>query len=74
MGAGLGLLLARVARGRVETVEEIVAQARSALDHGLDRHRLMLAPDCGLGFLPGEVAEQKLVNMVRGAGERGVGV
>ena len=26
----------------------------------------MLAPDCGLGFLPLDIAEQKLANMVGG--------
>ena len=32
---------------RVETVDEIVARLRAALDH-IDADRLMAAPDCGL--------------------------
>ena len=45
-------------------MSEIVCLARRALAKGLCRHRLMLAPDCGLGFLPLDIAEQKLANMV----------
>ena len=29
---------------------------RSAISNGLPPHRLMLAPDCGLGFLPLQVS------------------
>ena len=29
--------------------------------------RLIVAPDCGLGFLPREIAKEKLCNMVQAA-------
>ncbi len=48
-----------IARSRVETVEEIAGRIASALDH-IDRDRLVVAPDCGLGFLTPELAEAKL--------------
>ena len=48
-----------VARSRIETVDEVEARIRSALNH-IDRERLVVAPDCGLGLLPPELAEAKL--------------
>ena len=59
-----------------------LALGRTAIKNGLPPHRLMLAPDCGLGFLPlqvgskkrpavrnwiVQVAEAKLANMVEAA-------
>ena len=58
-----------------------LALGRAAIKNGLPPHRLMLAPDCGLGFLPlqvkskseyernwiVQVAEAKLANMVEAA-------
>merc|ERR1712130_1089365 len=64
---GLQLGVVKVARSRVESVEEVVALGRAAIKNGLPPHRLMLAPDCGLGFLPLQVAEAKLANMVEAA-------
>jgi len=53
-----------VARSRVETVEEITARLKSALNH-IDRDRLVVAPDCGLGLLPPAIAAEKLSLMVK---------
>jgi 5-methyltetrahydropteroyltriglutamate--homocysteine methyltransferase len=52
----------RIADSRVESVEEIVARLTRALDH-IDHHRLVAAPDCGLGFLDKALALKKLHNM-----------
>lgn len=48
-----------IASSRVETVDEVVARLRAVLQH-IDRDRLVLAPDCGLGLLTPELAEAKL--------------
>lgn len=55
-----------VARSRLETVDEIASRLRQALDH-IDRERLMVAPDCGLGFLDRNLAIAKLTNMCEAA-------
>jgi len=55
-----------VARSRVETVEEIVERVGEALKH-IPAQRLILAPDCGLGFLPLDILRKKLTNMVAAA-------
>lgn len=55
-----------VARSRVETMEEIKERVGEALKH-IPANRLILAPDCGLGFLPGDILRQKLANMVAAA-------
>ncbi|XP_019640564.1 PREDICTED: uncharacterized protein LOC109482322 [Branchiostoma belcheri] len=55
-----------IARSRVETVEEIRGRVREALRF-LPPHGLVLAPDCGLGFLPRDVLRDKLTNMVAAA-------
>ncbi len=55
-----------VARSRVESEEEIVARIRSALGH-IDRDRLVVAPDCGLGLLTPDLAVAKLSAMCRAA-------
>ncbi|CAH1272120.1 Hypp4774 [Branchiostoma lanceolatum] len=55
-----------IARSRVEPVEEIRGRVREALRF-LPPHRLVLAPDCGLGFLPRDVLRAKLKNMVAAA-------
>ena len=48
-----------VARSRLESVDEVEARIKAALDH-IDRDRLVIAPDCGLGMLPADIAEAKL--------------
>jgi 5-methyltetrahydropteroyltriglutamate--homocysteine methyltransferase len=55
-----------IASSRVETVEEITARLQEALEH-IDADRLIVAPDCGLGFLNRELALAKLTNMVTAA-------
>lgn len=51
-----------IARSRVESVAEIEERLRMALRF-IDRERLIVAPDCGLGFLPRDLLEQKLANL-----------
>jgi 5-methyltetrahydropteroyltriglutamate--homocysteine methyltransferase len=48
-----------IAQSRVEEVEVVRARLAAALDH-IDRQRLVAAPDCGLGFLGGDLTRQKL--------------
>ncbi|MGC6484496.1 MAG: cobalamin-independent methionine synthase II family protein [Candidatus Puniceispirillales bacterium] len=55
-----------VARSRIETVDEVEARIRAALAH-IDRDRLVIAPDCGLGMLPPDIAEKKLKVMCEAA-------
>jgi 5-methyltetrahydropteroyltriglutamate--homocysteine methyltransferase len=55
-----------IASSRVETVDEVVARLRMALER-IDRDRLVVAPDCGLGLLPAELAEAKLRVMCEAA-------
>jgi 5-methyltetrahydropteroyltriglutamate--homocysteine methyltransferase len=51
---------------QVETPEEIAAKIRSALKY-IEPERLILAPDCGMKYLPREIAFGKLKAMVAGA-------
>lgn len=53
----------RIARSRVESVQEIKDRLQEALKY-IPAERLWVAPDCGLGYLPEEIAIQKLKNMV----------
>ena len=55
-----------IAKSRLETVEEIAERLERALDH-IDRERLVVAPDCGLGFLGRDLAVAKLTNMCAAA-------
>jgi len=50
----------------VETPETVVGRIRSAL-HYVEPERLILAPDCGMKYLPREVAFGKLCALVEGA-------
>jgi 5-methyltetrahydropteroyltriglutamate--homocysteine methyltransferase len=50
----------------VETAESVAARAREALRY-VEAARLVLAPDCGMKYLPREVAFAKLVALVEGA-------
>ncbi|MEM7119027.1 MAG: cobalamin-independent methionine synthase II family protein [Chloroflexota bacterium] len=52
-----------IASSRVETVSEITSRLEAVLHH-IDAKRLMVAPDCGLGYLTDELVQQKLRNMV----------
>ncbi len=53
-------------KSRVETVDEIRAHIQEVLEY-VPRERLIIAPDCGLVFLPMHLAEKKLKNMVEAA-------
>jgi 5-methyltetrahydropteroyltriglutamate--homocysteine methyltransferase len=48
-----------IASSRVETEDQIIDRIKSALNH-IDRNRLVIAPDCGLGLLTPALAEKKL--------------
>jgi 5-methyltetrahydropteroyltriglutamate--homocysteine methyltransferase len=50
----------------VETPEVVVDRIRAALEH-VPPERLVLAPDCGMKYLPRDVARGKLAAMVEGA-------
>ena len=50
----------------VETPEVVAARIRRALEHVLPR-QVILAPDCGMKYLPREVAQGKLAAMVEAA-------
>ena len=61
-----------IARSRVESTGEITARLGTALDH-IDAHRLIAAPDCGLGLLGQDLASSKLANLCHAAHEAGGG-
>src|SRR5207237_9058367 len=50
----------------VETPETVAGRIRSALQY-VEPERLILAPDCGMKYLPREVAFGKLCALVEGA-------
>jgi 5-methyltetrahydropteroyltriglutamate--homocysteine methyltransferase len=54
--------LIKVASSVEESAEEIQTRIQEALKH-IDAHRLIAAPDCGLGHLPRELAKRKLYIM-----------
>jgi len=49
----------------VETPETVAARLRQALGH-IGPERLVVAPDCGMKYLPRDVAYAKLRAMVKG--------
>jgi 5-methyltetrahydropteroyltriglutamate--homocysteine methyltransferase len=49
-----------------ETADEVAGRIRSALEL-VPRDRLVAAPDCGMKYLPRELAFRKLEAMVAGA-------
>ncbi|MDA9009048.1 cobalamin-independent methionine synthase II family protein [Alphaproteobacteria bacterium] len=55
-----------IAKSRIETVDEVRDRLIKALDH-IDAHRLMVAPDCGMGLLTREQARAKLAVMCEAA-------
>ena len=59
-----------VSSSRIETVDEIEARLKEALEH-IDAHRLIAAPDCGLGLLTRSMAIEKLANLVAAAKRAG---
>eukprot|EP00811_Abedinium_folium_P035833 NODE_8594_length_1483_cov_8.415929.p1 GENE.NODE_8594_length_1483_cov_8.415929~~NODE_8594_length_1483_cov_8.415929.p1 ORF type:complete len:369 (+),score=115.43 NODE_8594_length_1483_cov_8.415929:85-1191(+) len=56
----------QVASSRVESVEEIENRLNEVLQH-VPPERLIVSPDCGLGFLTPELVRQKLGNMCEAA-------
>jgi 5-methyltetrahydropteroyltriglutamate--homocysteine methyltransferase len=48
-----------IARSRIEEIEEVRDRLRAAHGH-IDAHRLLAAPDCGLGLLGRDLARDKL--------------
>ena len=58
--------VADVVRSRVETVDEIVEHIKDVMKY-LPKERLVIAPDCGLIYLPRDFMEQKLKNLVEAA-------
>ena len=50
----------------VETPETVAARIRRALPH-VPAERIVVAPDCGMKYLPREVAFGKMCAMVEGA-------
>jgi 5-methyltetrahydropteroyltriglutamate--homocysteine methyltransferase len=52
----------------VETADQVAARARRAVKY-VPPHRLVLAPDCGMKYLPRDSAFGKLQAMTRAAGE-----
>ena len=51
----------------METPETVAARIRKALPY-VSPERIIVAPDCGMKYLPAEVAFGKLQAMVAGAG------
>jgi 5-methyltetrahydropteroyltriglutamate--homocysteine methyltransferase len=50
----------------IETPETVADRIRRALPH-VPPERMIVAPDCGMKYLPREVAFAKMVAMVEGA-------
>lgn len=50
----------------VESVETIISRVKQALPF-IDKERVVLAPDCGMKYLPREASFQKLCNMTAAA-------
>ena len=55
-----------IAKSTIESVDEIRARLNHALEH-IDAHRLVAAPDCGLGLLGRDLAMRKLKNLSEAA-------
>jgi len=55
-----------IASSYLETVDEVVDRLKDAIEH-IDRNRLVVAPDCGLGLLSSKLAEEKLRVMCQAA-------
>ncbi len=63
-GVVLGVL--DLSTEEVEQPEQIAVRIRAALEH-VEPEALAVSPDCGLKFLPRDVARRKLAAMVQGA-------
>ncbi len=49
----------KIASSKIDSEEDIYKRVKEALSH-IDKERLILAPDCGLGHLPRELSKKKL--------------
>mgnify|MGYP001189732312 CR=1 FL=1 len=49
----------KIASSKIDSEEDIYNRIKEALSH-IDKERLILAPDCGLGHLPRELSKKKL--------------
>ena len=49
----------KIASSKTDSEEDIYNRVKEALNH-IDKERLILAPDCGLGHLPRELSKKKL--------------
>ncbi len=58
--------LIKIASSQIETKEEIISRINDALKF-IDKEQLIVAPDCGLGHLPRNLAKIKLKIMVEAA-------
>ena len=58
--------LASSTHSSIETPETVAARIRRALPH-VDPARVIVAPDCGMKYLPRAVADGKMRAMVEGA-------
>ena len=58
--------LIKIASSQIETKEEIVSRINDAIKF-IDKEQLVVAPDCGLGHLPRDLAKTKLKIMVEAA-------
>lgn len=56
----------KIASSKIESVEEIQERLEEALEH-IPADRLIVAPDCGLAFLPLPILKAKLTNMCTAA-------
>ena len=56
----------KIASSQIESVEEISTRLTAALEH-INADRLLVAPDCGLGYLSEELLRAKVGNMVAAA-------
>ena len=54
----------KIASSEIESEAKINQRVQQALEH-IDKERLILAPDCGLGFLPKKLCLQKLKIMTK---------
>ena len=58
--------LIKIASSQIETKEEIVSRIKEVIKF-IDKKQLIVAPDCGLGHLPRDLAKNKLKIMVEAA-------
>ena len=55
-----------VAKSKLEEVDQITERIKKCLNH-IDPHRLIAAPDCGLGLLNRQLAIDKMINLCTAA-------